>query len=275
VLNSPRSLVLGCPMNGLRTALKAGVIGLLLAGTSWSGDVSAAPNKSAELEQLRSQLQSDDRQIRGNAIVALGKLGEAAVSVAPLIVEQLADAKERVTVLRWKSPLAGHAERALLLIGPGAVPALSAGLHHENVEIRSRCALVLGRIGGVLDDAVIARLIELLGDLSRLQTRPGSHPLEQRHRLQRCSRKTENRNRYTSARSCQRLAYPGVCRAGRTAGLHCCHPVDVFQRLQPCLEGLGAGQVRLLTGQLQFALAVQPPAGYWLRRDARQAACAS
>ena len=40
-------------------------------------------------------------------------------------------------------------------------------------------------------------------------------------------------------------------------GFDVCDPVDVFQRCQPCLEGLGVGQVRPLTGQLQFALAVQ------------------
>jgi HEAT repeat protein len=151
-------------MNGLRTALTAGVIGLLLAGIAFGDPGADIPDVSAEVDRLQSLLKSDDRQVRADAVVALGKLGDKAAPAARLIVEQFADAKEHVTVSRSRSSVATHAGRALRLIGPGAIPAVSAGLDHENVEIRSRCARVIGQLGEAPNDTVIARLIELLGD---------------------------------------------------------------------------------------------------------------
>lgn len=151
-------------MNGFRFALNHGTFCLVLAGIACGDPGPAIPDDAAGFDRLRSHLKDNDRQVRADAVVALGKLGDKAAPAARLMIAQFADAKEQVTVAPWTSPLSGHAERALLLIGPGAVPALTAGLLDGNVDVRSRCALVLGQIGGVPDDTVIVRLIELLGD---------------------------------------------------------------------------------------------------------------
>lgn len=149
-------------MNCFRLALLAGLVAFQTeASWSFEDPVSDAPN---EVDRLRSQLKNDDRQIRGNAIGALGKLGEQAAPAADLLVEQFADSKEHVTVGRISTSLAGHAESALIQIGQKAVPALVAGLNHQNVEVRSRSALVLGQIGKVPSAEAIDRLIEMLGD---------------------------------------------------------------------------------------------------------------
>ncbi len=114
-----------------------------------------------EVSQLIDQVEADDQQLRAEAIVRLGELGEEAASTAELLVEQLADTKGMITVGNIGSAIAGHAERALVCIGTSAGPALVEGLAHKNLEVRRRAAEVLGEIR---DARAIDPLIELLGD---------------------------------------------------------------------------------------------------------------
>lgn len=117
-----------------------------------------------EVERLMKLVKSDDLQMRADAIVELGKLGGKASLAAKLLVENLSDTKNKVTVERVTTSTANFASSALTSIGEPAGPAVLEGLSHKNDDVRQKAASILGSIKY---EAAINILIELLGDENR------------------------------------------------------------------------------------------------------------
>ena len=138
-----------------------------------------------EIEKLIKQLKDEDKDVRGSAIWALGRIGEKAEKAVPALIEALKDKAEAVrsgaaqalgrfdekaekVVPALIEALKDEAEDvrdsavwALLGIGEKAVPALIEALKDEAVHRRAIWAL--GRMGEKAEKAVHA-LIETLKD---------------------------------------------------------------------------------------------------------------
>lgn len=119
---------------------------------------------SPKVERLIKRVEDDDPQVRTEAIVELGSLGEKSLPAARLLVGQLAQTKNRITVGTTTSSTAYFAVGALRLIGTPGGPALLAGLKHENDEVRQKSAELLGQLGY---EPAVDLLIERLGDANR------------------------------------------------------------------------------------------------------------
>ncbi len=116
------------------------------------------------VRMLMLQVATDRLKRRADAIVQLGTMGKAAAPAASILVEQLARTDDKVTIGRGTSSTALHTEKALQSIGRPAAPALIAGLSHENTDVRTASARILG---GMRFEPAVSILIERLGDKDR------------------------------------------------------------------------------------------------------------
>lgn len=88
------------------------------------------------IEQLVNAAKSTDPALRWHAISALGDVGPAAKSAAPVLIACLSDQDTQVKL---------SAERSLVKIGKGAVPTLVESLKNESLH--SAVASIIGEIG--------------------------------------------------------------------------------------------------------------------------------
>jgi HEAT repeat protein len=122
------------------------------------------PEAKEAVPALIESLASDDREVRGTAAYALGKIGPAAAAAAEKLTERLEqlEAAEDKVALVW----------ALLKLKPGdpalaakAVPLLLGALDHQESLVRMEAAASLGEIGPpAAQPEVIDRLKQLLTD---------------------------------------------------------------------------------------------------------------
>lgn len=103
------------------------------------------PGAEKAVEQLMKAAKSNEPGLRWNAITALGDIGPAAKAATPDLIADLSDPDAQVKL---------SAERALVKIGKGAVPALVASLKDE--KLHSLVTPILGEIGPDAKDAVPA-----------------------------------------------------------------------------------------------------------------------
>jgi HEAT repeat protein len=108
-------------------------------------------------------LASDDREVRGSACYALGKIGPAAAQAVPALQKRLDELEESNKVACvWALLKINPEDEALATM---AVPILTGALDAPDELVRAEAAGALGRIGApAAQPEVIAELKKLLED---------------------------------------------------------------------------------------------------------------
>jgi uncharacterized protein (TIGR02996 family) len=153
----------------LITALSAQARRVRINAASALGRIgSGAP---AAIQALVEALGDQEREVRRQAFVALGRIGQAAAPAVPALLATL-EADD------WGPPartggsasarcyFRGEMALALSRIGPGAVPALMAGLNHNHPRVRALTAEALGMIGP--DAAAAVPLLQAANEMEAL-----------------------------------------------------------------------------------------------------------
>jgi HEAT repeat protein len=115
---------------------------------------SIGPLAQSAAPMVQKLLQDDDEEIRFNAAVALARLGDGAQAALPILAETLTNGD------RLRRKAAAFALRTMGVAAKPALPALINGLKDREKRVRSRCADTLGKIGAPISDDAIHALLE-------------------------------------------------------------------------------------------------------------------